>query len=498
MRNKSIRSSNTIQTFWVLIGSLSAFAFSIVSSMILSRYFDKADYGTYKQVMYVYGSLLVVFTLGLPKAYSYFLPRVPRNEAKSVIKKINLILIGSGLLMSAMLFIGAEAIASVLNNEDLATPLKYFSLVPLFMLPTMGLEGILATFKKTKFLAYYNVATRVLMLACVTLPVIIFKGDVNFAIVGFTIASFISFILALILKNLPVKNEVSVDTNLNYKEIFAYTIPIMMAAIWGIAIKSADQFFISRYFGQEVFADFANGSLELPFVGMIISAASIVLAPIYSKKAFENSDISKKQIINLWHSVFEKTIKLIYPLIVFFFCFADVIMVVLYGDRYETSGQYFQIKLIVNFFTLIAYGPLVLSVGGNKYYYKVHMYGAIILIGLEYLSVKFISSPIAIVWISVICQIGRIMAMLIFVAKYIEIRIIKLFPLKLMANLLIPAFIILYGLRYLLTEYLELNNLLLIALALIFYMVLFSCWVYFRKIDYYTIIKPIISKLLNR
>src|SRR5690606_20232405 len=105
-------------------------------------------------------------------------------------------------------------------------------------------------------------------------------------------------------KNLPVKNEASDNTNLYYKEIFAYTIPIMMAGIWGIAIKSADQFFISRYFGQEVFADFANGSLELPFVGMIISAASIVLAPIYSKKAFENSDISKKQIINLWHSVF--------------------------------------------------------------------------------------------------------------------------------------------------------------------------------------------------
>ncbi len=494
----SNNTNNTIQTFWVLIGSLSAFAFSLLSSMILSRYFDKADYGTYKQVMYVYGSLLVVFTLGLPRAYSYFLPRIPINEAKSVIKKINLVLLVSGLLMSAMLFIGAEAIASVLKNKDLASPLKYFSLVPLFMLPTMGLEGILATFKKTKFLAFYNVTTRILMLACVTLPVIIFNGDVSFAIIGFTIASFISFIFALILKNLPVKNEASDNTCLDYKEIFAYAIPIMFAGIWGIAIKSADQFFISRYFGQEVFADFANGSLELPFVSMIISAASIVLAPIYSKKAFENTHNSKKEILNLWRNVFEKTIKLIYPLVVFFFCFADVIMVILYGDRYETSGQYFQIKLIVNFFTLIAYGPLLLSVGGNKYYFKVHMYGAIILIGLEYLSVKFINSPLAVVWVSVLCQIGRIMAMLLFVSKYIEIKLINLFPLKLMANLLIPAFIILYGLRYLFTEYLILNNLLLIGLALIFYILLFSCWVYFRKIDYHTIIKPLLSKLLNR
>ena len=69
------KSNNTIQAAWVALGSLFAFGFSIVSSIILSRYFDKTDYGTYKQVIYVYHTLLIVFTLGLPKTYSYFLPR---------------------------------------------------------------------------------------------------------------------------------------------------------------------------------------------------------------------------------------------------------------------------------------------------------------------------------------------------------------------------------------------------------------------------------------
>ena len=80
--------NNTKQAAWVALGSMFSFAFGIVSSMILSRYFDKVEYGTYKQVLYVYNSLLAIFTLGLPKAYSYFLPRSPLNEAKSLIKKI--------------------------------------------------------------------------------------------------------------------------------------------------------------------------------------------------------------------------------------------------------------------------------------------------------------------------------------------------------------------------------------------------------------------------
>ncbi|MGI9286549.1 MAG: hypothetical protein ACR2P1_14275, partial [Pseudomonadales bacterium] len=69
--------NNSKQAFWVLFGNLSAFIFSIVSAMILSRYFNKVDYGTYKQILYVYNSLLVIFTLGLPRTYSFFLPRVP-------------------------------------------------------------------------------------------------------------------------------------------------------------------------------------------------------------------------------------------------------------------------------------------------------------------------------------------------------------------------------------------------------------------------------------
>ncbi|OQA47798.1 MAG: hypothetical protein BWY47_01325 [Bacteroidetes bacterium ADurb.Bin302] len=59
MQNKS---NNTIQAFWVGMGSLSAFTLSIISAAILSRYFDKAEYGTYRQILYVYSTLLVVFS----------------------------------------------------------------------------------------------------------------------------------------------------------------------------------------------------------------------------------------------------------------------------------------------------------------------------------------------------------------------------------------------------------------------------------------------------
>ena len=114
-----METNNSRQAAWVAMGSLFSFGFSIVSSMILSRYFDKADYGTYKQVMYVYNTLLTVFTLGLPKAYSYFLPRVNPQEAKDLINKITRLFFLLGGVFSILLFLGASLIAQFLKNPDL-------------------------------------------------------------------------------------------------------------------------------------------------------------------------------------------------------------------------------------------------------------------------------------------------------------------------------------------------------------------------------------------
>lgn len=491
------QSGNTIQAFWVLFGSLSAFFFTLISSMLLSRYFDKHEYGTYKQVMYVYSSLVVVFTLGLPKAFSYFLPRVTNGQAKDLINKLNLILFSLGLVMSCCLFFGAHIFASLLNNEDLELPLKYFSLIPMFLLPTMGLEGILSTYRKTKFLALYNILSKIFMLLCVVVPVIFYKGDVNSAIIGFTVSSFLCFVTAIYFKNYPIKKDKKEKSPVSFNDILRYTLPLMGASIWGIIISSSDQFFISRFFGNEVFADFSNGSLELPFVAMIISSATTVLAPVFARQVYEQGNEAKTEILALWHSVLIKTVKIIYPLVVFCFCFADVIMVILYGDRYENSGIYFQIKLLINFFTVIAYAPLMLAIGGEKYYFKIHMGGAIILILLEWISVLIFESPYVVTVVSVVCQLGRILAMLLYISKYFNIKLFELFPIRLMAIIVFPSIIVLFPLKYVLFEFFHLSQILYLSIALVVYLLLYGCWAYYKKIDYFVIVKPLVKKIFK-
>lgn len=490
--------NNTIQATWVAIGSLCAFGVSLASTMILSRYFDKADYGTYRQVLYVYQTLLVVFTLGLPNTYSYFLPRIEKQYAKSLIKKITLVFYLLGGLLSLLLFALSPQIAILLDNSDLEIALKFFSPVPFLLLPTMGLEGIFASYKKNRYMAMYNIVTKILILLCVSLPVVLFNGTYQSALIGFVMASFLSYMVANYLKYKCIKSITHKKTNISYKEIFYFALPLLFANLWGVLAVSADKFYISRYFGKEAFAEFSNGSLQLPFVGMIIGACSIVLMPLFSQKVYEGKNF-RNEILPIWNSVFEKTIKITYPLVLFSLFFSDYIMILLYGKQYANSGNYFAIILMTNFFTVISYFPILIAIGASKFYSRVQMFGAFYVLLLGYLSIIIFSSPYVITIISVSKTIIMVFVMLTYIAKYFSISLLQLIPIKLCCKIVIPSICFLFIIRIILGNWIIVDNNLLIVLFLSFlvYILFYIILSVIFRIDYTSIITPLISKLLK-
>lgn len=485
--------SNTKQAFWIALGSLASFGFSIVSSMFLSRCIAKADYGTYRQVMYVYTTLLTVFTLGLPKAYSYFLPRVATEQAAAVVTKITRIFYIMGAVFSTLLFVLSPAIAGFLNNPDLTDALRIFAPVPLLLLPTMGLESIYATCRRTHVVTFYTIATRLFMLLCVVLPVVLLHGGYQMALWGFVASSALNFLLALYLKNKPYRSVPAASRHpcpFSYRDIFAYSLPLLYASLWGAVIHSADQFFISRYFGRSVFAEFSNGFMDLPFIGMIVGACSTVLFPLFSRMDHEQLD-PRTQIYPVWRSVFAKTALLIYPLLVFCFVYADEIMQVLYGGQYAGSGIYFRIKTVENIFAIISYAPLLLAIGKTRLYANVHAYGAIALVVLEYLCALCIDSPEAIAVVSVACRTGRIAVLLLYIARFFRTSLLHLFPIRLIALIIIPGALFLEGWKHLVS----IDNVLAATLAAgSAYAVFFLLWSAVAKLDYLSIIKPLIKR----
>lgn len=488
--------SNTQQAFWVALASLVTFSFGILSAAVLSRYLSKIDYGTYKQVLFIYSTLLIVLTLGLPKAYSFFLPRVENNQAKHAIKKITNIFFVLGAIFSLLLYLFSGIIADLLNNDQLELAIKIFSPVPFFMLPTMGIESIFSCYRKTHFATIYTLCTRVLMLLCMVLPVVVFKTTYVGALIGFTIASFFTFLIALYLKYLPLKDYGNEESGLNYQRIFSFSLPIMIASIWGGIEISSSQFFISRYFGTETFAEYANGAIELPIVGMILGATSTILSPIFSRMSYEKVEL-KTELYPLWIRVFEKSSMLTYPFLVFCIIFAEEIMILFYGHSYAQSAIYFQIFNIYYFFTIIVYGPYLINTGRQKLYANAHMYSVLVLIPVQIVILKLLKDPISLVVVLLLIKVFRTVFFLNVIAKDFECNIFNLLPIGMMLKIIFSVSLIGLTCKYILLEIFNINGLYLLFIGGGSYIFLYSLCAYFLKIDYVSIFKPLINNKIK-
>jgi len=408
-----VKTNNTKQSFWIFIGQLASMMIAIISPMILSRYLTKMDYGTYKQVMYVYVSFLSIFTLGLPKSYSYFIPKVPLDEIKCLINKITLLFFILGSVFSSFLFCGSSIISCILKNPDLDLALRIFSIVPLLLLPTIGIEGIYASFQKTHIVAVYTVVTKLITLLLTIIPVVLFNGSYIHAIIGFDIGCFVTFIVALYLKNYPVKNEKTIKTHISYSSIFRFSVPLMIASLWSMIINASDQFYISRYFGNEAFAEYSNGFIEFPVITMLVGSISTVLIPLFSKYIDDNG--SREILFNTWKSTMTKSLKIIYPIAFFCICFSSIIMVCMYGNSYSNSAIFFSIKNIQGLFSVIPFTPLILALGMTKEYSLAHMKTALLVVFLEYIAILIFNSTVSIACVSLFCQFLKVVFQLFII-----------------------------------------------------------------------------------
>lgn len=489
----SKKSSNTIQTFWVGAGSFSSFLLAIVSSAILSRYFDKSNYGTYKQIIYIYTTLLVVFSAGLPKVFSYFLPRYNLKEGRYLVWKLTNLLLIFGLIFSITLYFSSGVIANVLNNQELAYGIKIFSPIPFFLLPTLGMEGILSTYKKNMFLAIYNVISRLLMLIFIVGAVLLFDKTYVAAIFGWLIAAFFTFISALYFKNIPFKGVSKIKVDLSYIEIFKYSLPLVIASIAGVAIRSADQFYISRYFGEEVFAEFSNGFIQLPFVGMVTVSAGVVLMPIFSKIVFNNEELDG--LISTWKNTLIKSTIIIYPIVMFFIFNAKSVIVLLYSSRYVNSTIYFQIILILNLFNVIVFAPLIFAFGKTKFYAILHIVFAFLIWIIDYLLVIYFYSPTILAISSVSTSILIIIILLLYSSKLLNTSVFNLVPILKVIVIVIHTVFFAF-LSKAIVEFLlpEINSIISLALIGSLYFILLVSTSKLVKIDYLDTMKILFKR----
>src|SRR5262245_59539632 len=100
-------------------GRTLGFAAAFFIPVLLARLFIPAEFGTYKQLFLIAGTLYCIGQLGMSESLLYFLPVDPAHGPRYAVNSLLILMLG-GLGCFALLVIAGGDIARGLGNPELA------------------------------------------------------------------------------------------------------------------------------------------------------------------------------------------------------------------------------------------------------------------------------------------------------------------------------------------------------------------------------------------
>src|SRR6266511_4203166 len=122
------------------VGFVAAFAIPVV----LARIFDRAAFGTYKQLFLVYATLFGVAQLGAAESLYYFVPRKPAEAGRRVANALVTLTL-MGVACCAFIYLSRAAIAAWLSNTEVESYLPLIGVFLAFTLVSAALEIVMVS-----------------------------------------------------------------------------------------------------------------------------------------------------------------------------------------------------------------------------------------------------------------------------------------------------------------------------------------------------------------
>lgn len=436
----------------------------------------KGEYGAFRQIIYLHTILLSVVGISLSKVASNYLPLLSLGQGYNLVRKILLVLLSIGIFFAFLLFFANPLICAFFNNPELKEPLYLFSGIIFFTIPTLGIEGIYASYKKTHILGIYTVFSKLLMFVLLVVPFFFIDPDLNTIIYFWLLQSIISFFIGLYLIYLPFKDVTLIDSEISITKIFRFIWPLVISSILGILFTSSDQYYISNYFGKEVYADFSNGSLQIPFIGILIGSIGSVLHPYFIEKI--NMSGGKQEIVATIKNSISKSVVLSYPIVLFILFSSETIFSVLFEEIYKNSSSFFRIIALYNLFSVFVLLPIIIVLKEVRFYNIIHVAAVFFVWGFQYLGLHFYLNPLLVPAVSLFAKILILIAFMVRIARRLNVRVTDMIPSKEIISLLLTCIIILapmtYGKQFIETDFVGSLLYLIIGFIVYFGIVLIS------------------------
>jgi O-antigen/teichoic acid export membrane protein len=359
----------------LLVGRLIALAVNFVAQIVIVRYLSKSSYGAFAYALSIAVFAQTIVTFGLDRAVTRFIPiydeqgDYQRIFGTLALVACTLTAFGAALVSSVYALQGVIG-TSLISNDDAVSLL----LILIFLSPIQALDdlltGLFAVFARPRAIFFRRyVLTPGLRLA-VVLVLVLRGSDATFLASGYVIAGAVGVtvylaILVGALRRLGLFRHFDLRSiRIPAREIFSFTLPLLTTDLVYAVIAVSDALLLGRFHGATQVGALRAVQPVAQLNQLVFSSFLLLFTPAIAR-LFARDD--REGIADLyWHTTV--WIALIsFPLFLITFALANPLTVLLFGQRYESSGvvlmvlslgYYFQAALGFNGTTLMVFGRL--------------------------------------------------------------------------------------------------------------------------------------------
>ncbi len=359
----------------LLVGRFVARAVNFAIYILTVRYLSKTDYGAFSYALSIVQLGESISTFGLDRAITRFIPIY--HEKKEYDKLFGTLILVIGTIVSLgvafvlffQIFHSWIDQAIIKDQQVVALLLILVYLAPIQSIDNL-LIGMFAVFAKPRAIFFRkNILAPGLQLA-VVLTLVLGHSSVFFLAGGYLSATLIGMVLYIglvyrLLKDQDLLRHFNLHAiNMPWREIFAFTIPLLTSDLVYIVMNSMDAVVLERFRNIAEVGALRSVQPTAAMNQVVMASFGTLFTPL-AARMFSRND--REGINHLywqtaaWIAVFS------YPIFILTFSLARPITVSLLGARYEQStiilavlslGYYFDAALGFNGLTLKVYGKL--------------------------------------------------------------------------------------------------------------------------------------------
>lgn len=318
------------------IGSTLGLLIGLISTPIITRIIDPAEFGIAAIFMTV-SSLLGIFALsGLDQAFVRFFFETDRID---LLKKCILLSVGSTGLCIAIIVLFGEPLSSYISPDS-----SYVILMILNVVIMVVFRFSLLILRMLQYGYRYSliqVLQRLLDLLFVLSFAFIFFPDRYALIFSSMVTSFLLSIITLILVRSFWNLEIEEMKKINYQAVVSYSLPLMLAALMTVFFQTMDKLFLNAWVTSTEFGIYAAAFKLVAILNVIQTSFTLFWAPA-SLEHYEKQPDDK-----VFYGRISKMITIVMITVCILVVLTKDILVLFLGEAYREASSVIALLVIM-------------------------------------------------------------------------------------------------------------------------------------------------------